>query len=97
MGEEETGQMIVHISGRTYPLKVKPGEESVISDVVGEVNDKVTELQSTYSSRDKQDCLSMALLTYAFKLKEAKSTVMDQHVSEKIDQLDSLLNEMLAK
>ncbi len=55
----------VTISGRSFPLKVTEQEESLVVQVIDEINDKVRNLQATYHQKDKQDCLSMALLTYA--------------------------------
>lgn len=55
----------VTIGGRAFPLKVTEEEESLVLQVAREINEKVRNLQHTYHQKDKQDCLSMALLTYA--------------------------------
>jgi cell division protein ZapA (FtsZ GTPase activity inhibitor) len=66
---EGTKNINVLIAGRTYPVRVLPEEESELRGIVQEVNDKIKEFQMTYTNRDKQDCLAMALLTYAVDAK----------------------------
>lgn len=90
----------VLIAGRPYPLKVKVGDEDAIRRIVKDVNEKVNRFQLTYTKKDKQDCLSMALLTYAVDLHKSKtgensSPSFDPVISEKINQLDELLNHLL--
>ena len=55
----------VTIAGRAFPLKVTEAEEPLVLQVTKEINEKMRNLQGTYHQKDKQDCLSMALLTYA--------------------------------
>ncbi|MEM9823835.1 MAG: cell division protein ZapA [Bacteroidota bacterium] len=96
----------VSIAGRPYPLKVKPGDEQTIRSIVDKVNEKVNHFQKTYTKKDKQDCLSMALLTYAVDLHKAQSSDKSQSsmtdhsveqiaLSDKIHQLDELLENLL--
>lgn len=58
----------VIIAGRPYPLKVKEGDEPIIRRLVKDVNDKITLFQTTYPRKDRQDWLTMALLTFAVDL-----------------------------
>jgi cell division protein ZapA len=80
----------VTIAGRAFPLKVTDEEESMVLRVTDEINDKVRNLQKTYQQKDKQDCLSMALLTYAVenaKLKGDQSSMKAlKEVTEQIEQ-----------
>jgi cell division protein ZapA len=80
----------VTIAGRAFPLKVTDEEESMVLRVTDEINDKVRNLQKTYQQKDKQDCLSMALLTYAVenaKLKGDRSSMKAlKEVTEQIEQ-----------
>jgi cell division protein ZapA len=62
----------VMIAGRSFPLKVTEEEEAIVLQVTEEINEKVQNLQSTYLQKDKQDCLSMALLTYALETAKLK-------------------------
>jgi len=104
---EENGltNITVLIAGRPYPLKIKDGEEDAIRKIVKEVNDKINQFQATYNKKDKQDCLSMALLTYAVDLHKTQTgeikgttpddTPLDADLSDKIHQLDELLDHLL--
>lgn len=90
-------QMTVVIAGRSYPLKVKEGEEQVIESIVDGLNQKIESLQSTYANKDMQDCLSMALLTYAFELHESKRSLVAGDNTQKLNKLDNLINRLLSQ
>ncbi len=93
---DEQDKMIsitVLIAGRPYPLKIKEGNEATIRKIVKEVNDKINRFQLTYTSKDKQDCLSMVLLTYAVdlnKVETSTSTSPNSSVPEDLNILDRL-------
>ena len=79
----------VMIAGRSFPLKVTEEEEKLILQVAEEINEKVRNLQNTYLQKDKQDCVSMALLTYAMenaRLKNDLSGMFELHeISDQIE------------
>ncbi len=58
-------QITVLIAGRPYLLKVNAADEVLIHQLAQEVNDKVAAFKTAQPSKDTQDCLAMALLTYA--------------------------------
>ena len=88
--------MQVMIAGRTYPLKVKEQDMDAIKHVVEEINEKVKDFQLTYINKDKQDCLAMALLTYAVELHKAKLYEATPHqISRKVDHLENLIENIL--
>ncbi len=96
---EETKTITVVIAGRPYPLRVKEEDEAAIRKIVKEVNDKVNHFQLTYTDRDKQDHLAMVTLTFAvdlYKLRQSRSAEHDAEVSDKIGELNSLLDRLLA-
>lgn len=100
MEEKDTTNITVLIAGRPYPLKIKVGDEAAIRKIVKEVNEKVSRFQLNYNKKDKQDCLSMALLTYAVDLHKAQQgdpSDQDNHpgLSDKVQQLDVLLDHLL--
>lgn len=74
----------VNIAGRSFPLKVTDEEETLVLRVAEEINDKVKNLQNTYLQRDKQDCLSMALLTYALETAKLKNDLGDLNGAHQI-------------
>ncbi|WP_350177305.1 cell division protein ZapA [Phaeodactylibacter sp.] len=86
----------VLIAGRPYPLKIDVADEPAIRKIVKEVNEKINRFQLTYTNKDKQDCLSMALLTYAVDLHKARNSGgNDPALSGKLFQLEALLDQML--
>ena len=95
---EETINITVLIAGRPYPLKIKAEDEVSIRKIVKEVNEKINQFQLSYIKKDKQDCLSMTLLTYAVDLHKAqtdKELTPGADLSDKIHQLDELLDGLL--
>jgi cell division protein ZapA (FtsZ GTPase activity inhibitor) len=95
MSEEEYKSISIMIAGRAYPLKVKMEDEEAIRQVVNELNEKIKHFQITYSNRDKQDCLSMALLTYAVDFHKAVKNTDEKRFNERLDKLDQLLDAIL--
>lgn len=96
MDDQETVNITVVIAGRPYPLKIKGEDEPAIRKIVKEVNEKVNKFQLTYTRKDKQDCLSMALLTYAVDLfKAQQEATRDSIISARLLQIDQLLDQMV--
>ena len=95
---KELVNISVQIAGRPYPLKVKASDKQAIEEIVKEINEKINRFQLTYSTKDKQDCLSMALLTYAVDLHKASQSqdaTEKAQLSDKVNQLDELLDHLL--
>jgi cell division protein ZapA (FtsZ GTPase activity inhibitor) len=99
MAEQQTIKITVLVAGRPYPLRIKASDEPAVRRIVKEVNDKITSFQAAYQDRDKQDGLSMAVLTYAFDLykhrKEAKEAVNEPGLDTQLAAIDDLLSQML--
>ncbi len=83
------------IAGRPYPLKIKENDEHVVRKIAKELNEMVNRFQLKYANKDKQDCLAMALLTYAVDLQKAKKEVTSQEVDDKLDSLDKFLEHLI--
>ena len=80
----------VMIAGRSFPLKVTEDEEAIIMEIAEEINEKVRNLQNTYLQKDKQDCLSMALLTYALETAKLKNALTElDELNQVADQIES--------
>lgn len=97
----DTKQITVTIAGRPYPLKISTRDEAAIRKLVKDVNEKVNRFQLKYTNRDKQDCLAMALLTYAVDLKVLKQNSdttpsSESELTDKLSQLDKLLTGVLS-
>jgi cell division protein ZapA (FtsZ GTPase activity inhibitor) len=95
MSKEEVKSIQVNIAGRSYPLKIKSSDESKIRLVVDGVNEKINTFQLTYTGRDKQDLLSMALLTYAVELQSALDSFSDSGIESKLKAIDELLDQVI--
>jgi cell division protein ZapA (FtsZ GTPase activity inhibitor) len=98
MENQESRHITVIIAGRPYPLKVRAEDEATIRQIVGEVNDKVNRFQLAHPNKDKQDCLSMVLLTYAvdlFKIRQI-NTPDPEVLENRLARLHSLLEAALS-
>lgn len=96
MEEKGMKYITVLIAGRPYPLKVSTSDEPAIRKIVKEVNEKLNRFQLTYTNKDKQDCLSMTLLTYAVDLHKAqKAQTTNASLDKKLIQLNELLDSVL--
>ena len=96
--EQELININVNICDRPYRLKVKPTEEENVRRAAKLINDKVKDLQSQYSAKDKQDYLAMsALMMMVEKLSSgADVLIKDNSLVERMDDLDARLNQVLA-
>jgi len=101
MDTKELVSTTVMIAGRNYSLKIQPSDEPVIKQIVKEVNEKISHFSSTYTKKDKQDCLAMVLLSFAVDLHKCNTDTSEANgigpaVKAQIHNIDSLLDELLA-
>lgn len=103
--QKDMVSITVLIAGRPYPLRIKTTEEPSIRKIVKEINNQINSFQLKYTTKDKQDCLSMVALTYAVDLAKARSnngntpptTTSADHsaIFDQLSALDSLLDHAL--
>lgn len=88
----------INIADRLYPLTIDMEEEEAIRKAAKLINDRLKEYQESYSVRDKQDLLSMAVLHYATTAYKAEQRLQseDTSVGKKIAELDELLTGFLS-
>jgi cell division protein ZapA (FtsZ GTPase activity inhibitor) len=88
----------ITISDRIYPLKVSTEEEEIVRRAAKIINERIKDYQENYAVRDKQDLLSMAVLHYATAALRVENKVQDQDtaVADKVEELDSLLNDFFS-
>jgi cell division protein ZapA len=86
----------IAIGGRVYPLKVEEEEVQMVMDTVEEISQKLLDLQSTYSTKDMQDCLSMTLLTYAVEQKKQIKESDTSEIESRLSKMNLLLDEIIA-
>ncbi len=58
------------LGGRSFPLKIEEHKENAVQQVVKDLNSKINKFQLDYAKANKEDILSMVLLTYAMDLDE---------------------------
>ncbi len=97
MSDNEITNITITIAGRPYSLKIKAHEEQLIRGVAKEVNKKVAFFEETYKQRDKKDCLSMALLTYAVETAKLKKANNEKVIKEKVSRIEKLIDDTLTK
>ncbi|WP_442590304.1 cell division protein ZapA [Pedobacter sp. AW31-3R] len=89
----------ITISDRIYPLKVSMEEEEIVRRAAKIINERIKDYQENYAVRDKQDLLSMVVLHYATTVLKMENKVQNQDsaVAEKVEELDSLLNDFFTR
>lgn len=96
MDAEQMKSITVLIANRPYPLKIKEKDEKRIKEIVQEINDKINTFQLTYSQKDKQDCLAMALLTYAVDLHKNRENTENSTMVKHLQQIEALIDATLS-
>jgi cell division protein ZapA len=79
-------------------LKVKPAEEEYVRHAAKVINEKVKDLQSQYTAKDKQDYLAMSALMFMVEKMSAKAdfVIKDRALMDRVSDLDSRLDQVLA-
>ncbi len=92
---EETITVNVWLSGRSYRLRIKPEEESVVRKAVKLADEKVNEMKRHYSGKDDQDFMAMTLLTYAAD--SAIESFANPLLLNELNQLSGKIDKVIAK
>jgi len=89
----------VNIADRPYRLKIEAGEEETVRKAVKSINEKVKAYADTYAYKDKQDLLAMVALQFSTYVvnHEASIKLGDNHIIEKLSELDIILSDCLNK
>jgi cell division protein ZapA len=83
----------IELAGKSYPVLVEKEEETMLLDLAKQINDEISDMQRRYSNKlNKQDILSMLLLTYAKKFKDLENNFELNKIDEKIDTLYLMLD-----
>ncbi|MCC6370779.1 MAG: cell division protein ZapA [Bacteroidia bacterium] len=64
----------VEVAGSIFPLKVNAEDEQNIKEAVELINNKIVELETSYSIRDKREVLAMVLLQLVSQLYKQANT-----------------------
>lgn len=95
MDGENMKSITVLIASRPYPLRIKEEDEKRIKGIVNDINDKISKFQLTYAQKDKQDCLAMALLTYAVDLQKQREQSENSLIMRHLEQIESLVDAVI--
>jgi cell division protein ZapA len=83
----------IELAGKSYPVLVEKEEETMLLDLAKQINDEISDMQRRYSNKlNKQDILSMLLLTYAKKFKDLENNFELNKIDGKIDTLYLMLD-----
>ncbi len=92
---DEYKNITITLAGRPYPLKIKTGDEDSIRRIVKGLNEKINNFQIAYTSKDKQDCISMTLLTVAVEFHKLQKQASIQEAEDKLSELEDFLDTLL--
>lgn len=95
MADEELIPINVWLAGRTYRIRITPGEEEAVRKAVKQADAKITELRTQYAGKDDQDFVAMCLLSYAADgaISTFNHPLLQQELSEMAKKIDEALNE----
>lgn len=81
----------IMVAGKVYPIKLPDQEMEQLATIEKELNDRVASYKSNYDNLEKIDTISMALISYAFDLLNAKKSSDKQSVLAKITAIQESL------
>ena len=67
-----------NIAGTKIPLKVTEEEEVFVNKAIDEINNRIKQYQAEFSRMDVQDCIKMALLSYAVDFYKVQARSVDE-------------------
>jgi len=84
----------VVLAGRTYPVLVTPDEVEEVKLINHQLNKEFLDLQNRYANKlNKQDILSMLLLTYAKDLHEERHKTDLDPIKKRIESIEHILEQ----
>ncbi|QSE97400.1 cell division protein ZapA [Fulvivirga lutea] len=87
----------IKIADREYPMKVKPEDEERVRNAGKKINERMRMYREKFGIDDKQDLLAMVAfdsLVDKLEVEETRQSI-DETVSQKINHLNSLINQAL--
>ena len=67
-----------NLAGTKIPLKVSEEEEVYVRKAIEDINARIRQYQTEFSQKDIQDCILMALLTYAVDYHKVQGRMVDE-------------------
>ena len=86
------------IANRVYPLTIDPSQEEGLRKAAKSIDAMITQLEKSYSVRDKQDVLAMCALQFANQAEQHNINKVNQSegVKEKLEALNLRLDKHLS-
>lgn len=93
----ETIAASVNIMGRTYKLRVAPGDEAALRQAAQQIEQQAKQYGSIYAYNDYQDLLAMVALTQTTQLTKIKEQLRykDTDLAERLQSIDAILEGIL--
>ncbi|MBW7913569.1 MAG: cell division protein ZapA [Taibaiella sp.] len=94
MADEELIPINVWLAGRSYRIRITPGEEEAVRKAVKQADAKITELRTQYAGKDDQDFVAMCLLSYAADgaISTFNHPLLQQELSEMANKIDEAMS-----
>jgi cell division protein ZapA (FtsZ GTPase activity inhibitor) len=85
------------IANRVYPLTIDANQEEGLRKAAKNIDVMIRQFEESYSVRDKQDVLAMCALQFASQVeqKSIDKEIVNEHLEEKLQALDKLLQSHL--
>lgn len=95
MADEELIPINVWLAGRSYRIRITPGEEEAVRKAVKQADAKITELRTQYAGKDDQDFVAMCLLSYAADgaISTFNHPLLQQELSEMAKKIDEAMKD----
>jgi cell division protein ZapA (FtsZ GTPase activity inhibitor) len=94
MKNEQLNSIDVEIAGRAYPVLVNDEEAKNVQALAKQLDREIDEMYSRYINKlNKQDVMSMLLLTYAKKVQDLEQLAVLEALTEKVDALYNLFED----
>ena len=85
------------IANRVYPLTIESEQEEGLRKAAKNIEAMIKQFEQNYSVRDKQDVLAMCALQFASQVeqKSIDKTHVNEHIEDKLNALNNLVNSYL--
>ncbi len=93
----ETVQASVNILGRTYRLRVAPGDEAALRKAAESIESQARQYGNMYAYNDHQDLLAMVALTQITQLVKVQDSLRykDTELEQRLASIDQILDGIL--
>lgn len=95
--QEAEGTILINIwlAGRSYPIRIKPEEESAVRKAVKLADQQVNDMRTHYAGKDDQDFMAMTLLSMAADsaIESFNNPLMNDELNKLSQKIDRALKE----